>query len=188
MQTIELKGSVRQDVGKKSTKQLRSSEMVPCVVYGGKEPIHFAAHANEFKSLVYSPGVYLVDLNLDGKKYGAIMQDIQFHPVGDHILHVDFLAIEPSKPIVMEVPVKLVGFAEGVKEGGKLVLEMRKLRVKGLPTNMPDSLEINIDKIGLGKTIQVKELSFENLEVLNAKNAVVVGVRLTRAARAAQGK
>jgi len=188
MQTIEVKGSVRQDVGKKATKELRSSGLIPCVVYGGAETIHFAANAIEFKDLVYSAGVYLVDLNLDGKKYGAIMQDIQYHPVEDNILHVDFLAIDAKKPIIIEIPVKLVGFAEGVKAGGKLVLEMRKLRVKGLPSNLPDSLEINIDNIAIGKTVQVKELSFENLEVLNAKNAVVVGVKLTRAAKAAQGK
>lgn len=186
MQTIELKVAKRTEVGKTSSKQLRKDEMVPCVLYGGKENIHFSAPAKEFNKLVYTPNVYLVDLNIDGKKVNAIMKDIQFHPVSDKIVHMDFLEIDMNKEVTMEIPVVLSGFAEGVKAGGKLLLEMRKLRVKGLAKNLPDTLNIAIDNLGLGKTIQVKDLSFDKLEVLNAKNAVVVSVRLTRAARAAQ--
>lgn len=188
MQTLELKGEIRKDLGKKATKQVRKNEMVPCVIYGSEQPIHFAAHENEFKNLVYSPNVYLVNLNLDGKIYTAIMKDIQFHPVSDKILHVDFYFTSEDKPVIIEIPVKLHGFAEGVKAGGKLQLDIRKLRVKALPKYLPDSLDIQIDDLGLGKTIKVSQLNFENLDILNAANAVVVSVRLTRAARAAQQK
>ncbi|MBN2743551.1 large subunit ribosomal protein L25 [Breznakibacter xylanolyticus] len=186
MQTIELNGSLRANLGKSATKQLRTEEMVPCVLYGTEGNVHFSAPAKEFRHLIYTPNVYLVNLNIDGKTYSAIMQDIQFHPVSDAIQHVDFLSINNDKAITMEIPVTLSGFAEGVKAGGKLQLELRKLRVKALPKDMPDNLEIKIDSLGLGKTIQVKELAFDNIEILNAKNAVVVAVKLTRAARAAQ--
>jgi large subunit ribosomal protein L25 len=185
MQTIEISGAIRNSLGKKATKEVRAEEKVPCVLYGGSEPIHFAVNEVGFKDLVYSPNVYLIDLNLDGKHYKAIQQDIQFHPVSDKILHVDFMNISEDKPIVMEIPVKLEGLAEGVKAGGKLQLEMRKLKVKGLSKDLPDALTVNIENLGLGKGTQVKELSFPNLEILNAKNAVVVSVKLTRAARAA---
>lgn len=188
MQKIELKGSSRTNMGKSATKQLRNDEMVPCVLYGTSGNIHFSAALKDFSKLVYTPNVYLVDLNIDGKIYSAIMQDLQVHPVSDVIQHVDFLSISNDKAITMEIPVTLSGLAEGVKAGGKLQLELRKLRVKALPKDMPDNLEIKIDNLGLGKTIQVKELSYDNIEILNAKNAVVVAVKLTRAARAAQGK
>ena len=188
MQVIELNGSLRTNLGKAATKQLRAEEMVPCVLYGTEGNVHFSAHQNEFKNLVYSPNVYQVNLNIDGKTYTAIQQDIQYHPVGDEIIHVDFLSITPDKAITMEIPVALNGLAEGVKAGGKLQLELRKLRVKALPKNLPDTLDIKIDNLGLGKAIQVKELSYENIEILNAKNAVVVAVKLTRAAKAAQTK
>ena len=186
MQTIELSAKKRAELGKSSTKQLRKNEEVPCVLYGGKEVTHFAAPANSFRKLIFTPNVYIVSLDIDGKKSNAIIQDIQYHPVSDEILHVDFLQVSDDKPIVIEIPVKLNGFAEGVKAGGKLTLERRKLKVKGLAKNLPDTLDINIDNLGLGKTIQISDLNFDNLELLNAKNAVVVAVRLTRAARAAQ--
>jgi large subunit ribosomal protein L25 len=185
MQTIELKGVKRQELGKKVAKQLRGEEMVPCVIYGKGEVLHFAAHENEFRNLIYTPNVHQVNLSIDGVSKKAILKDIQYHPVSDAIVHVDFLEISDDKEIVMEIPVKLNGLAEGVKAGGKLQLEMRKLKVKALPLNMPDTLEIDITSLGLGKGIKVGDLNFENIEILNAKNAVVVAVKLTRAARAA---
>jgi len=189
MQTIQISGEIRNNLGKSATKQIRNNEKVPCVLYGGSENVHFVVDDRNFKELVYSPSVHLVELLIGGKSFKAIKQDIQYHPVSDKILHVDFLAITDDKPITIEIPVKLNGLAEGVKAGGKLQLEMRKLKVKALAKDLPDTLDINIDNLGLGKTIQVKELSFDNLEILNAKNAVVVSVKLTRAARAAaQGK
>ena len=185
MQTIEIKGTVRTELGKKSTKALRSEGKVPCVIYGGETNIHFTASEAEFRKIIYTPNVYIVNVNVEGTVYPTILQDTQFHPVKEQLLHADFLLVKEEKPVVIEIPVKLDGFAEGVRAGGKLQLEKRKLKVRALAKDLPDTLDINIDNLGLGKTMQVGQLSFENLELLNAKNAVVVAVRLTRAARAA---
>lgn len=185
MQTIELKGVKREGTGKKIAKLLRSEELVPCVLYGGEEVVHFSAHVNEFRHLIYTPSVYVVNLTIEGKSYQAVLQDVQYHPVSDAILHVDFLQVFENKPMVMEIPVKLHGLSEGVKAGGKLQLELRKLKIKGFAKDMPDELNIDITNLGLGKGMKVGELSYENVEILNAKNAVVVAVKLTRAARAA---
>jgi large subunit ribosomal protein L25 len=185
MKTFELKGSLRNELGKKTTKAVRKSDSVPCVLYGGDKTVHFQVTNSDLRNLIYSPDIFLVDLDIDGKKVTAILKDIQFHPVKDNILHVDFLEVFENKPIVMEVPVKVEGLAEGVKAGGKLSLEMRKIRVKGLYKNIPEQLTINIENLGLGKTIQIGALSFDNLEILNPKMNVVVAVKLTRAARGA---
>ena len=147
---------------------------------------HFAVTNEAVRKLVYTPHIYVVDLNIDGKIVNAVMKDIQFHPVTDKILHIDFYQIDESNPIVMEVPVQLEGLAEGVKAGGKLSLQMRKLKVKALYNVIPERLVINVSNLGLGKTIKVGELSYEGLELLNAKDAVVCAVKLTRAARGAQ--
>ena len=137
------------------------------------------------RNLVYTPHIYVVDLDIDGKKVNAILKDIQFHPVKDTILHVDFYQIDEAKPIVMEVPVQLEGLAEGVKAGGKLALQMRKIKVKALYNVIPEKLTVNVSHLGLGKTVKVGELSFEGLELISAKEAVVCAVKLTRAARGA---
>ena len=145
----------------------------------------FAVSPEAIRKLVYTPDIFVIDLTIGGKKVKAVLKDIQFHPVKDTILHMDFLEVYEDKAITMEVPVKLEGHAEGVKAGGKLQLSMKKLRVKALYNNIPERLVINIDNLGLGKTLQVGELSFEGLELMNAKNAVVCAVNLTRAARGA---
>ncbi len=188
MKTLALEGSKRTDLGKKATKALRVNEQIPCVLYNGKENIHFAATQNAVRPLVYTPHVYIVELNIDGDKVMAIKQDIQYHPVTDEILHIDFLPVSAEKPVVIEIPVKVSGLAEGVQQGGKLMVEMRYLKVKGLYTNLPDTLDIDVTSLSLGKTIQVKDLSFDNIEILNSPNAVVTAVKLTRAARAAAGE
>ncbi len=185
MKTIEIKGTKRTDLGKKATKQLRSEGQVPCVIYGGEENIHFSAPEKEFKSIIYTPSVYIINVNVDGTSYPCILQDTQFHPVADQMLHADFLQIKEDKPVNIEIPVELKGLAEGVKAGGKLQLEKRKLKVRGLAKDLPDTLKIDITELGLGKTIQVGALSYDNIELTTAKNAVVVAVKLTRAARAA---
>jgi large subunit ribosomal protein L25 len=186
MRTIEIKGFKRETVGKKATKQLRKDGSVPCVLYGGKEVVHFHAPVNEFNHLFYTPNVYLVNIDIDGKKYSTILKDSQFHPVSDKPLHVDFLEINDKSPVTIEIPVKVEGFAKGVQAGGILVLEKRKLIVKGLVKDLPDDLTVNVEALEIGKATKVGQLKFENLELLNAQNAVVVAVRLTRAARAAQ--
>lgn len=198
MKSIEIKGTARQ-IAERSSEQaralkaIRKDKSVPCVIYGGAENIHFTVTADMLRNLVYTPDIHLVNLDIDGKQIKAVMKDIQFHPVKDNILHVDFLEVFEEKPIVIEVPVQLEGLAEGVKAGGKLSLQTRKLKVKALYKNVPEKLLVNVSHLGLGKSIQVKELSYENLELLNAKDNVVCTVKLTRAARglaaaAAQGK
>lgn len=186
MKTFELNGTQRQALGKKATKALRAQDIVPCVLYGGEENVHFQVTNSALRKLIYTPNVYIVDLTIDGKNVKAIMKEIQFHPVKDTILHIDFYQISENKPIVFEIPVRLEGLAEGVRAGGKLVQEMRKLRMKGIYTDLTDTLVVNVEKLGLGKSVQVKDLSFDKMEILNSPNIVVASVKLTRAARGAQ--
>ena len=193
MKSIEIVGSLRTETGKKATHSLRKNNSVPCVLYGMQKDengnqvaTHFTVTVDGLRKLVYTPHIYVVDLNIDGKVVNAIMKDIQFHPVTDAILHVDFLQINEENPIVMEVPVQMEGLAEGVKAGGKLALQIRKLKVKALYSAIPERLIVNVTSLGLGKTIKVGELNYEGLEILNAKEAVVCAVKLTRAARGAQ--
>ena len=193
MKSIDITGSLRAETGKKATHALRKNNQVPCVLYGIKKdengnPVatHFTVTVEGLRKLVYTPHIYVVNLNIDGQVVNAIMKDIQFHPVTDAILHVDFLQINEENPIVMEVPVQLEGLAEGVKAGGKLVLQVRKLKAKALYNDIPERLIVNVTNLGLGKTIKVGELHFDNVELLNAKDTVVCAVKLTRAARGAQ--
>ena len=185
MKSFELKGTVRTDLGKKASKAERVSDNIPCVLYGGKDNVHFTTTVSDVRKLVYSPDVFIVNLDIDGTKTKAIMKALQFHPVTDKVLHLDFLKLTDDKPVVVEIPVKLEGLAEGVKAGGKLSLEMRKLKVKGLYTQIPENIVIDVTALGLGKSIQVAKVSVDKLEILNAKNAVVAQVKLTRAARGA---
>ena len=188
MKSIEVKGTARTIAERSSEqaralKEIRKNGGVPCVLYGGNEVVHFTVTNEGLRNLVYTPHIYVVDLIIDGKKVNAILKDIQFHPVKDTILHVDFYQIDEAKPIVMEVPVQLEGLAEGVKAGGKLALQMRK--IKALYNVIPEKLTVNVSHLGLGKTVKVGELSFEGLELISAKEAVVCAVKLTRAARGA---
>ena len=184
MKSIEVKGTARTIAERSSEqaralKEIRKNGGVPCVLYGGNEVVHFTVPNEGLRNLVYTPHIYVVDLIIDGKKVNAILKDIQFHPVKDTILHVDFYQIDEAKPIVMEV------LAEGVKAGGKLALQMRKIKVKALYNVIPEKLTVNVSHLGLGKTVKVGELSFEGLELMSAKEAVVCAVKLTRAARGA---
>ena len=188
MKTFQLAGQPRPDLGKKASKGLRAGDLIPAVLYGGNDVVHFTVSQEAVRNLVYSPDIFVIDLDIAGKKVKAVLKDLQFHPVTDAILHLDFLEVEAGKPIVMEVPVVLTGHAEGVKAGGKLSLEMRKLKVRAPYYEIPEQLFIDVTELGLGKTIQVGALSFDGLEITNAKNAVVCAVKLTRAARGAMAK
>jgi large subunit ribosomal protein L25 len=182
MKSVALFGYSRTEVGKVSTKALRTEGKVPCVMYGGGNHIHFTVYEPDFKLLVYTPNTYKVKLDIDGKTYKCILKDISFHPVNDSILHADFLEIEDSKPVEIGVPVKLVGNSVGVRAGGKLVVKTKKLRVKALPMLLPDFIEINIDNLEIGKSIKVGDLaSIENLTLLDSPNNPVVSVVTTRA-------
>ena len=179
MKTFELEGKGREIVArsadqKRALKAMRKNNEIPAVLYGGEKVTHFTVTKEAVRKLVY--------------KTMAIVKDMQFQPVTDEILHMDFLEVSKDKAVVMEVPVVLEGHAEGVKAGGKLSLQMRKLKVKAIYDQIPEKLTINVDHLGLGKTMQVGALHFEGLELMNAKNAVVCAVQLTRAARGAQAK
>ncbi len=193
MKTFQLEGKTREIAPrsadqKRVLKAMRKNNEIPAVLYGGEQLIHFTVTKDAVRKLIYTPEIFAVELTIDGKTTMAIVKDIQFHPVTDAILHIDFLEVSKEKPVVMEVPIVLEGHAEGVKAGGKLTLQMRKLKVKATYDQIPEQLVINVDNLGLGKTMQVGALHFEGLELMNAKNAVVCAVQLTRAARGAQAK
>ncbi|MBF6627316.1 MAG: 50S ribosomal protein L25/general stress protein Ctc [Proteiniphilum sp.] len=190
MKKFELKGEVRDGFGKKAAKAYRSESLIPCVAYGGndEENLNFVVKNSDVRNLIYTPEVFLVDLDLGKTKFQAIVKDVQFHPVKDTILHIDFLHIFEKKPVVIEIPVRLEGLAAGVRAGGKLSLDARKLRVKAVPSKLPEVLVVNVENLELGKSIQVGDLQFEGLEILNASNAVVCRVQLTRAARGVAAK
>lgn len=210
MKVFQLAAEPRTDLGKKATKALRIENKIPAVLNGGELvelPYAGTLKAGEkvveiangkglittdlvvstdaVRKLVYTPDIYAIELTVNGEKKMAVLKDIQFHPVKDTILHIDFLEVNDKKPVTIEVPVKLEGHAEGVKAGGKLTLSMKKIKVKAVYTNIPERVVINVDNLGLGKSLQIGELNFEGLELMNAKNAVVCAVQLTRAARGA---
>lgn len=187
MKSVEVKGSLREAVGKSTSKNLRKQEQVPCVLYGNGENVHFHTHEFSFKEIVYSPNAYLVNINIDGKTYNAVLRDIQYHPVSDKIIHADFYQVKEDQAVWMKVPVILEGTSVGVLKGGKLVQKMRKLKVKALPGILPDEIKINISKLGIGKAIKIGDLKIEGLEFLEPENAVVVLIKTARAAGAAAG-
>jgi large subunit ribosomal protein L25 len=187
MKSISIKGSERENVGKKATKAVRDAGMVPCVIYGGSQPVHFQAEAKAFKGLVYTPNAHTVAIDLGGKKFDAILQDIQFHPVNDAILHIDFFQLSDDKEIVMEVPVKITGTSPGVLLGGVLNLNQRRLKVKALPKNLPDFVEANISELQMGNKLYVTKLATNNFKLMHPDNTVVCQVKISRAAmKAAQ--
>lgn len=180
MKSITIKGSKRESVGKVATKALRNAGMVPCVIYGGEQPIHFSAEEKAFKNLVYTPNVYTASLNVDGQKISAILQDIQFHPVTDKILHVDFYQLFDDKEITMNIPVKLVGTSPGVLNGGSLRFTNRKLKVKAIPANLPDFVEADISKLKIGNKLFITSLKSDDYTFMHPDNTVVVQVRTSR--------
>lgn len=195
MKSIDIKGTLRTETGKKATKQIRKDGSVPCNLYGEKrgenglpEAISFSVTTAGLRNLVYTPEIYSVNLDIDGKQYTAVMRELQFHPVTDQLLHVDFYEITAEKPIVMEVPIKLNGLAEGVRAGGKLAANVRKLKVRAPYTQIPERLDIDVTNLGLGKTIKAGELKFEGLELVTSPSVVVCQVKMTRSAMSAAAK
>jgi len=186
MKTIEIKATGRKDLGKKATKFLRKENGVPCVMYGQKkENLHFYAHKNEFRKLVYTPNSYIIDLDVDGKKHTAIMHSIDFHPVTDEILHIDFYRVDMKKEFKMEIPIRTTGFAVGIQAGGILSVARRKVLVKALAENLPDELTLDITELGIGDAIRINDLKeqFSKLEFLDPQS-IVASVNVTRLAKA----
>ena len=183
MKSVSINGIARVDLGKKFAKQLRKEENVPCVIYGGKEgPIHFYAHSNEFRSIVYTPNVYLIDIKIEDTVSQAIMGDIQFHPVTDKILHIDFLRVFEDQMVKINVPVNISGNSIGVRNGGRLAINMRRTLIEALPANLPETIDIDITNIKIGQSIRVKDILLENIHFLNNSEDVIVAVKTARAA------
>ena len=182
MKTLAISAKSRDKVGKSNTRQLRNQGNVPCVLYGGEKQVCFYAHENEFRKLVYTPDVFIVELAIDGEVKRCIMQDIQFHPVSDKILHIDFLEVFDDKPITVSIPVILNGLAIGVRNGGNLMFRRRKIITRGLAANLPDAIEIDIENVKIGEFIYIKDISLDGCQFLAPDNAVVVGVKTARGA------
>lgn len=183
MKTIEIIGYKRANLGKSESKRLREEGMVPCVVYGDGKQEHFYSPAILFRDLIYTPEANFVKLNIEGDEYDCIMQDNQFHPVSETIMHVDFLKLAGDRPVKMNIPVRLTGNAPGIVKGGKMQLKMRHLRVKATPDNMPEYIEVNVGKLDLGKSVKVSEIKTENYEILNNDSVSIATVVIPRALR-----
>ncbi len=180
MKTVALTGELRSNLGSKSSRALRNEGKVPCVLYGGSELVHFFIYSPDFKNLVYTPNTYKVQLTIEGKKYQAILQDMQFHPVNEAILHADFLLVDDQKQVTVSIPVKVTGNSPGVRSGGKLIQKVQRLKIKGLISNIPDSVDVNIDTLDLGQSIKIKQISIPNIEILDSKDNAIVTVKMTR--------
>jgi large subunit ribosomal protein L25 len=182
MKTIEINGHLRETLGTKTAKHLRREGQVPCVVYGGKENLHFHADERELNKLIYTPNVYQVKLNLDGKELNAVMRNPEYHPVSDKLIHLDFIEVIAGKLVTMRIPVQLEGTAIGVKNGGVLRHNAKKLLVRGLIENIPDTIEVEISKMKIGTSKKVGELDIANLEVMESSNRVIVAIKTSRKA------
>jgi large subunit ribosomal protein L25 len=180
MKSITIQGTKRESVGKKSTKALRDAELVPCVVYGGEQPINFSTAEKSFKNLVYTPDAHTVVIELEGQKIDAVLQDIQFHPITDKILHADFYQLSADKPVVMEVPVRITGRAKGVLAGGVLRQSFRKLRLKAIPANLPDEIVVDVTPLKIGNKLYVGDIKNDQYTFLHPDNAVVAAVKMSR--------
>ncbi len=186
MKTFDLKGSKRENIGSKFAKEIRKAGNVPAVVYGnGTENINFVVSAKELKGAIITPEVYIVNLNIDGKVIPSVIKDVDFHPVTDEVVHIDFYAIKEDKELIVKLPIEVVGHAPGVKAGGKLIISSRKLKSKGLPANLPDRVVVSVETLELDKAIKVGDLKFDNFEIVDPKDMLVCRVKTTRAAQAA---
>jgi large subunit ribosomal protein L25 len=186
MRTVEIIGYKRANLGKTDAKRLRSESNVPCVLYGGEEQIHFYAPMILFRNLVYTPEAAFVKLNIEGDEYSAILQDIQFHPVSEIILHADFLLLKEDKEIKMEIPVKFTGSAPGVVAGGRLMVKVRKVKIKALPENMPEDITMDISGLELGDNLKIASIKTENFEILNSPRVTVAIVDIPRTLKSAE--
>jgi len=181
MKVVSMSGSLRENVGKKDARKVRNNGEVPCVIYGGKEQVHFSTDSKSFLKIVFTPEVCFVKIDVNGKEYNTILQDIQYHPVTDIVYHADFMEFSEDKPIVMNVPVKISGVAPGILKGGKLVQKFRKLKIKALPADMPENIDISINGLEIGMVVKVVDITSDKYTVLDNKNNMIIGVTVTRA-------
>jgi large subunit ribosomal protein L25 len=188
MKTQEIIGFKRANLGKATVKALRDDAQVPCVLYGGEEQIHFSVPMILFRDLVYTPEAHIAELNIEGKIYKAILQDIQFHPVNEIILHADFLLLKEDKEVKIEIPIKLVGNAPGVQKGGKLISKLRKVKIKSLPKNLPDFIEVDVSGLDLGKAVKIGDIQTKGYTILNSPLVSIASVEVPRALRGKAGE
>lgn len=181
MKTVTLSGSPRASVGKTDATMLRNSGRVPCVIYGAGEQIHFSADERHFKNIIFTPETNLVEVDVNGKKYKTVLQEAQYHKINDKLIHADFLQVSEDKPITVQLPVKAIGQAQGVKDGGKMTIKLRKVKVKGLVSKLPDSLDLNIEKLTIGKSISAGDIHVDGITILHPKNIAIISVQTTRA-------
>ncbi|QQL48627.1 50S ribosomal protein L25/general stress protein Ctc [Mucilaginibacter ginkgonis] len=186
MNSVAISGSLRENVGKRDAKDLRYNSMVPAVLYGGATQTHFAVAAADLKPVVYTPEVNFIDLTIDGKTTKAIIKDMQFHPLTEAMIHIDFLELNEDKPVTIEIPIKVTGTSPGVKMGGKLVQKLRKLRVKALPKDHINNIEVSIEGLEVGKSVRVGDVSVPNLTITNAQEDTILSVTTSRALRQAE--
>lgn len=188
MESITIEGKKREDLGQKAAKGLRREGQVPCVLYGEGDPVHFSAPELAFRGLIYTPDFFTADIKVGGESYTAVLKEIQFHPVTDRLVHLDFVKLIPGKTIIVDLPLRFEGLSAGVREGGKLLPAMRKLRVKGKPEDLVSEVKVDVTNLELGKTIKVGEVSLPNLEVMNNPGIPMVAVEIPRALKSAQGE
>jgi len=181
MKTVSMSGSLRENVGKKDAKKNRAEGKVPCVLYGGKNELHFAVTEKDFGPVIFTPYSHVINLSIAGKEYQTILQDVQYHPVTDKILHVDFLELQPGKPVVVSLPIRIEGVSEGVLRGGKLVKKFRKLKVKALPKDLPEEIKVSITGMEIDDVIKVSDITLDKVVFLDAPSSLVVSVVSTRA-------
>lgn len=182
MESISITGSVRKSLGKADAKVLRREGLVPCIIYGGEENIHFQVDERAFNKLINTPSVYIVNVELDGKTYASIIKDMQFHPLSDKVLHVDFQLLIPGKAVKMSLPVRTEGVSRGVLNGGKLQQVLRRAKVSGVPTELPDFITIDITKLRIGQSVKVKDLNIKGVTFLENENQILVAVKAKRGA------
>jgi large subunit ribosomal protein L25 len=185
MKTVSLSGSPRANVGKTDAAALRAKGRVPCVIYGSGEQLHFSADIRHFKDIIFTPETNLVEVDLEGKKYKTILQEAQYHKINDQLIHADFLQVSDDKPVTVQLPVKTTGQAEGVKAGGKMTVKLRKLKVRGLISKLPEAIELNVEKLVIGKSISAGDIKVDGLAILHPANISVVSVNTTRNVAAA---
>ncbi|MDD3686468.1 MAG: 50S ribosomal protein L25/general stress protein Ctc [Bacteroidales bacterium] len=186
MKHFEIKANLRTDLGKKASKQIRKGDNIPCVIYGGENVVHFYTNQADVRKFIYTPEVMFADIDVDGKKYVSMVKDIQFHPVSDKIIHIDFYEVNPEKPVKIKIPMKVVGNSPGVKAGGKLKQNVKRLAVKGLMNDIPDFFEVSINTLKIGQAIKVKDLKSDKLEFVDPKANILVTVVSTRGAAAVE--
>jgi large subunit ribosomal protein L25 len=182
MKTIEIKGSLRKDLGKKSSREIRKSGSVPCVIYVKDQNIHFQAPELAFKNLIYTPEAHLVDLNIDNKTHKAVLKEVQFHPVSDRILHADFIEVFDDKPVVINIPIKVSGDSVGVIAGGKLTIKKRTIKVKGLPKDLPEHLDVDITNLKIHDSVKIGDMSYNKIELLDPRKLMVLTIATSRVA------